>query len=263
MSTPQPPQRPPRPDEVLAFHNGDTLENIPVIRGDDPPQRFPWKAAMAGGAVAVVIGACAALLVRQPTGNARVADVEAHPQATRTADGAGRAKAADGSPLPTPLPAASTAPSCLHVTYKLPSGPAGCEPKTAVCTPGAPWHVVDIEGLCGGPTPLQAIHVISEPATGGDPGSLYCLAWTGSEDGSGKYATLLMNAPGFQCGANLVGADGQAIQAGGTSVFYSSVPDCAESYPDTRMTYPAVLDFPSDGGERPPTYVCVVTHAGA
>ncbi|MGW7525737.1 hypothetical protein [Streptomyces sp. NPDC054783] len=123
--------------------------------------------------------------------------------------------------------------------------------------------MADIEALCGGPAPLQAIHVISEPPTGGDPGSSYCLAWTGSSDGTGKDATLLMNAPGYQCGADLVGTDGQAIRADGTSVFYGSPPDCAESYPDTRMTYPAVLDFPNDGGAQPPEYVCVVANAGA
>jgi hypothetical protein len=149
------------------------------------------------------------------------------------------------------------------VTYKTPDGTASCEAKTDVCGPGAPWYVTDIQTLCGGPVPLQAIHVISEPATGGDPGSSYCLAWTGSGDGAGKDASLLMDAPGYQCGADLVGADGQAIQADGTSVFQTSPPVCEESYPDTRMTYPAVLDFPNDGGAQPPEYVCVVANAGA
>ncbi|WP_369255178.1 hypothetical protein [Streptomyces sp. R35] len=149
------------------------------------------------------------------------------------------------------------------MTYKTPRGEASCESKTDICSPGAPWYVTDIEALCGGPIPVQAIHVISEPATGGDPGSSYCLAWTGSSNGAGKDATLLMNAPGYQCGADLVGANGQAIQPDGTSVFYGTPPDCAESYPDTRMTYPAILDFPNDGGAQPPQYVCVAANAGA
>jgi hypothetical protein len=29
------------------------------------------------------------------------------------------------------------------------------------------------------------------------------------------------------------------------------------------MTYPAVLDFPNDGGAQPPQYVCVAANAGA
>ncbi|MEU8685588.1 hypothetical protein [Streptomyces sp. NPDC048611] len=149
------------------------------------------------------------------------------------------------------------------MTYKTPGGPAGCKPKEGICVAGAPWHVADIEGLCGGPAPLQAIHIISQPATGGDPGASYCLAWTGSSDGVGKDATLLMNAAGYQCGAYLVGSDGQEIHPDGTSVFSDTPQSCAESYPGTRMTYPGVLDFPNDGGAQPPSYVCVTENTGA
>jgi len=272
LTTPQSPQRPPRPDEVLAFHNGDTLENIPVIRAD-PPQRFPWKATTAGGTVAIVVGVCAALLLRHPAGDGHSADAAApHVRATHSAAGTPDGKAAASSSptaaspsvVTTPPPSSAGKPAaCVHVTYKLPGGPASCEAKEDVCSPGAPWYVTDIQTLCGGPAPLQAIHVISEPATGGDPGSFYCLAWTGSSDGAGRDASLLMNAPGYQCGADLVGADGSAIQADGSSVFQASPPVCADSYPDTRMTYPAVLDFPNDGGAQPPAYVCVVADVGA
>ncbi|WP_406199609.1 hypothetical protein OG331_23900 [Streptomyces sp. NBC_01017] len=121
----------------------------------------------------------------------------------------------------------------------------------------------DIDGLRGGPVPLQAIHVISQPATGGDPGAAYCLAWTGSSDGAGKDATLLMNAAGYQCGAYLVGSDGQVTQADGTSVFSDSPLSCEGSYPGTRMTYPGVLDFPNEDDAQPPMYVCVAENAGA
>ncbi|WP_406127177.1 hypothetical protein [Streptomyces sp. NBC_00989] len=130
---------------MLAFRNGDTLENIPVIRAD-PPRRFPWKATTAGGTVAIVVGVRTALLLRHP---------------------------------------------------------------------------------------------------------------------AGRDASLLMNAPGYQCGADLVGAHGLAIQADGSSVFQASPPVCADSYPDTRMTYPAVLDFPHDGGAQPPAYVCVPANVGS
>lgn len=116
---------------------------------------------------------------------------------------------------------------------------------------------------CGGPVPIQAIHVISQPATGGDPGATYCLAWTGTSDGAGKDAILLMNAAGYQCGAYLVGSDAQVIQADGTSVFSDAPQYCEGSYPGTRMAYPAVLDFPNEGGVQPPMYVCVAENAGA
>ncbi|WP_454329577.1 hypothetical protein [Streptomyces glaucescens] len=273
MSTPPPPKRPPRPDEVLAFHNGDTLENIPVIRdGPAPrPPRFPWKAMVAAGAVAAVVGAGVAVVLHQQTGPGRAADAKALPEATRNAAGAqpGSSGASPASPEPNssssaaPSRSAGASPSCIPVTYKTPDGPADCKAKADVCVAGAPWHVDDIEGLCGGPAPLQAIHVISQPATGGDPGATYCLAWTGSSDGAGKDAALLMNAAGYQCGAYLVGSDGQAIQADGTSVFSDSPRYCEGSYPGTRMTYPGVLDFPNEGGVQPPTYVCVAENTGA
>lgn len=271
MSTP-PPQRPPRPDEVLAFHNGDTLESIPVIRDAavSRPPRFPWKATMAGGTVAVVVGVCLALVLHQQTDSGHTSDGKALSNATHSATGAGHGNS--GTPTPSeptsssnarPSRSADASPSCIPVTYKTSDGPTSCEPKADVCVAGAPWHVEDIEGLCGGPVPLQAIHVISQPATGGDPGATYCLAWTGSSDGAGKDATLLMNAAGYQCGADLVGSDGQAIQADGTSVFSDSPLSCAGSYPGTRMTYPGVLDFPNEDGAQPPMYVCVAENTGA
>jgi hypothetical protein len=52
---------------VLAFHNGDTLENIPVIHDEAAPRppQFPWRATMTGGAVAAVVGVCLALVLHQ------------------------------------------------------------------------------------------------------------------------------------------------------------------------------------------------------
>jgi hypothetical protein len=273
VSTPSAPQRPPRPDEVLAFHNGDTLENIPVIHDEAAPRppQFPWRATMTGGAVAAVVGVCLALVLHQQTGSGHAPDGKALPQATRSAAGAGHGNTGTSptTPEPTsstsaaPSRSASESPSCIPVTYKTPEGPADCKPKADVCVAGAPWHVEDIEGLCAGPAPLQAIHVISQPVTGGDPGATYCLAWTGSSDGAGRDATLLMNAAGYQCGAHLVGSDGQVIQADGTSVFSDSPQYCEGSYPGTRMTYPGVLDFPNEGGAQPPVYVCVAENSGA
>ncbi|WP_143661900.1 hypothetical protein [Streptomyces glaucescens] len=262
---------------MLAFHNGDTLENIPVIpvirdEAASRPTQFPWKATLAGGAVAAVVGVCLALVLNQQTRSGHAPDGKTLPQAARSAAATGHENTAT---LPTtreptstsssapPSRSAGASPSCIPVTYKTPEGPADCRPKAEVCVAGAPWHVDGIEGLCGGPVPLQAIHIISQPATGGDPGATYCLAWMGSSDGAGKDATLLVNAAGYQCGAYLVGSDGQVIQADGTSVFSDSPQYCEGSYPGTRMTYPGVLDFPNEGGVQPPMYVCVAENAGA
>ncbi|WP_026057641.1 hypothetical protein [Streptomyces sp. SS] len=50
----------------------------------------------------------------------------------------------------------------------------------------------------------RTVHLVSQPATGGDPGVSYCIAWTGSTDSTGRNGALLMNAPGYQCGADLL-----------------------------------------------------------
>lgn len=155
--------------------------------------------------------------------------------------------------------------TCLPVTYKSPEGTADCQPKAAICAVGAPWYVADIDTVCGGRPPTWVVHVISEPATGGDPGMHYCIAWTGSSDSSGRDGVLLMNAPGYQCGASLLGAvDAQAVHMNGeSSVFYEAPQDCTPLYPGTRLTYPAVLDYSSLGDSRPPAYICLTEHTGA
>ncbi|MET7761586.1 hypothetical protein ABZS71_05925 [Streptomyces sp. NPDC005393] len=123
----------------------------------------------------------------------------------------------------------------------------------------------DINTLCGGPSSTQMVHLVSEPSTGGDPGVSYCIAWTGSSDGTGRNGALLMNAPGYQCGADLLGAvDAQAVHPDGNSgVFYDAPQECAPLYPGSRLTYPAKLDYSSLGDEQPPTYVCLTEHVGA
>ncbi|MEV6651737.1 serine/threonine-protein kinase [Streptomyces sp. NPDC051219] len=163
------------------------------------------------------------------------------------------------------LPNSGTSATCLPVTYKLPQGDPSCEPKAAICAPGAPWYVSDINSLCGGPVSMQKVHLVSQPETGGDAGVFYCIAWTGSSDGTGRNGALLMNAPGYQCGADLLGAgDAKAVHVDGSSSVFSDTPQqCAPLYPGTRLTYPAILDYSSLDDELPPMYVCLTEHVGA
>ncbi|MFH8620874.1 serine/threonine protein kinase [Streptomyces vietnamensis] len=163
------------------------------------------------------------------------------------------------------LPGSGASATCLPVTYKLPDGTPSCESKAAICTAGSPWYVSDINTLCGGLPSMQAVHLVSQPATGGDAGVSYCIAWTGSSDGSGRNGALLMNAPGYQCGADLLGAvDAQAVHLDGSSgVFYAEPQECAPLYPGTRLTYPAILDYSSLDNDVPPQYVCLTEHVGA
>ncbi|MFJ4800165.1 hypothetical protein [Streptomyces murinus] len=107
------------------------------------------------------------------------------------------------------------------------------------------------------------MHLISQPEVGGDPGSTYCIAFTGSSTDTGVDGVLLMNAPNYQCGATIVLPDGQARDDQGSSVFSNSPLSCTPSMPDTRMTYPAVLDFSAVAPDAPPEFVCLVANVGA
>ncbi|MEU9141301.1 hypothetical protein AB0D33_36065 [Streptomyces sp. NPDC048404] len=90
----------------------------------------------------------------------------------------------------------------------MPTGEAACESKKDICAVGAPYYIKDINRLCGGSPALQRENVISEPSTGGDPGVFYCVAWIGSASDISRDAVLLMNAPGYQCGADLAAPSG-------------------------------------------------------
>ncbi|MEV6534928.1 serine/threonine-protein kinase [Streptomyces sp. NPDC051639] len=175
-----------------------------------------------------------------------------------------RAGGAPGAGQEEKTPAATVSGTCLPVTYKLPDGQAGCESKKDICTAGSASYVKDIDSLCGGPPVQQTINIISEPSTGGDPGATYCLGWNGSGSGPSRDAVLLMNAPGYRCGADLVDPAGtKAVPGGYTLVFYDTEQDCTPIYPGTRLTYPAVLDYSSLGDQEPRQYVCLTEHVGA
>ncbi|MGW1963597.1 hypothetical protein ACWCPD_25605 [Streptomyces sp. NPDC001935] len=171
---------------------------------------------------------------------------------------AGASEARPGTKTP-----ASGSAACLQVTYKAPTGSALCKSKKDICAVGAGYYIKDINRLCGGPPTLQRINVISEPSTGGDPGVFYCVAWTGSASDTTRDAVLLMNAPGYQCGADLGSPSGTRDAQGQAIVFYDTEQDCTPHYPGTRQTYPSVLDYSSLGDREAPTYVCLSEHLGA
>jgi hypothetical protein len=169
------PQRPPRPDEdedLVRFHNGDTLDNIPVVRlPPDPaqeaaPRRAPaWQ--LAAGAVAVaavsalaVVGAMQ--LVRGDGGTPQAAAAPERSSGAASSSSRG--------------PSRSVAPSESESVWEAPavtSAPAG-----------------------GG---LERVRVVQTPETGGDPGMTYCLVYTGSSSGNVRDAILLMNRPAAEC----------------------------------------------------------------
>jgi hypothetical protein len=154
--------------------------------------------------------------------------------------------------------------TCLPVTYKSAEGPASCETRKDICAAGAPYYLKGINALCGGAPALQRVNIISEPPYGGDPGVSYCVAWTGSSDGTARNAALLMDAPRYQCGAELGESAGAVTEPGNYAIVFHDTPqDCAPQWPGTRLTYPAVLDYSSLGDQEPRQYVCLTEHTGA
>ncbi|MGW7074655.1 hypothetical protein [Streptomyces sp. NPDC054866] len=202
------PRRPPRPDEELLarFHNGDTLDSIPIVRPTVPPggPRYVRLLLLALGVAAV--GALAGV------GLVSLAD---------GGEPSGRDEAA----------AVPTRTSQPPDTYHAPSDPA---PSTT-------------------PTRLEHVRVIETPLTGGDPGSVYCLVYTGSSSGMAREAILLMGAPAYQC-SELLPFD----PSGATSAFSVEVPDCVAPARPAMLTYAE-----SEGWEEGVEYTCLTEHHGA
>ncbi len=162
------PQRPLRPDEEEAlarFHNGDTLDNIPVVRLPARRARWwPWAAVVVGvGVLGGLVGAGVALF----QGRGSEVEVQAGPGGSASPSQSFGEDRGSSSPSPSSSAVASEAPPSVLA-----------EPSS------------------GG---LEQVRVIQTPPTGGDPGASYCLVYTGSASGPEREAILLMNAPGYQC----------------------------------------------------------------
>jgi hypothetical protein len=162
---PELPQRPPRPDEedLVRFHNGDTLDNIPVVRvTQGKPPRPPW---LHWAAVVVGVGLLGGLA---GAGVARLGSDEDPPvSAQAPTPSASPSVPAEAAPLVSSTPSTSQAPA-----------------------PGLETTVQ---------SSLEQVRIIQTPPTGGDPSSSYCLVYTGSSSGPEREAILLMNAPAVQC----------------------------------------------------------------
>ncbi|MFD3436871.1 hypothetical protein ACFWU3_05115 [Streptomyces sp. NPDC058685] len=108
------------------------------------------------------------------------------------------------------------------------------------------------------------MRLLAEPTTGGDPSSSFCIAWTGSRSGITRDGVLLMNAAGYECGADIVPPEnGLAFDPNGAELFANTPQDCAPTYPGTRQTYPAVLDYSRLSPGSPAMFVCLTEHVGA
>ncbi|MFJ8728693.1 serine/threonine-protein kinase [Streptomyces bauhiniae] len=233
-------------------------EGLPTVE-DDPA----WAVArrkVARRRTWLVVAAAVTGFVVAAAGTYLIAEQGRNGQRGTTASPSKAVGTPKGREAKAPAPSAT----CVPVTYKTPDGQAGCESKKAICAAGSPFYVKDINRLCGGPPALQTVNLISQPSTGGDPSSLYCVAWTGSASANTRDAVLLMNAPGYQCGADLVSPSGsQGGEGDYTVVFYDTERNCTPLYPGTRLTYPAVLDYSGLDDQQPRQYACLTEHVGA
>ncbi|MDT0377268.1 hypothetical protein RM572_00565 [Streptomyces sp. DSM 42041] len=230
----------PDPDrEKERFHNGDTLPGgIPAIRlptvpthaRPAPPETTTrpgvrrgalFLAAAAGAVVAGVIAAAVTNAGDAPTPAAGQQPAEASASASSSAE---PATTLEPTEEPTPHPPSPTA-------------PASTEPPAALA-----------------PAEPVVVNLVSSPSTGGDIGSTYCIAWTGSSSSIGRDAVLLLEAPGYQCSAFLVTAtDGQVTGPYGV-MSEQEITDC-----QAPGTYPAILHNAWDTT----FYTCLLDHTGA
>lgn len=182
------PERPPRPDEedLVRFHNGDTLDNIPIVcpPASTPQQRRSWLGLGALAVLVAVIGALAGVGAVQLAG--------------------GREPRTDARPPASPSVAASTVAS------------TSASPSSAAT--GSPTASESVEAASQ--PQFEQVRIIQAPATGGDPSTSYCLVYTGSDSGGVKEAILLANAAAYQC-ADLLPYDPE-----GAGTFSTEAPSC-------------------------------------
>ncbi|RSR98047.1 hypothetical protein EF913_28365 [Streptomyces sp. WAC04189] len=223
------PQRPLRPDEeeeLARFHNGDTLGSIPVVRPAPPPPPQPVREA--GRRPRTPVIAAVALAAAVVGGLAGVGVL-----ALTDDDGQGQRPEA-AAPATTPSVAEHSTPA-----------PDVGEPSQAP-VPETSDPVVEQQSAA-----LEQVRIIQTPATGGDPGSTFCLVYTGSSSGPERDAILLMNAPAYQC-SELLPYDGV------NSAFTTEAPLCEAG------SRAAVVSFAEAGGwESELMYTCLTSAVGA
>lgn len=214
-------------DDKIRFHNGDTLDSIPVIR--DVPQRrsIPWRTVAGVVGTAVLVGTIVGISVGMGERN--------RPQA-----------ATPDAPLPV-----TTAP----VAAPSPVVPTATMTETVTATPTDPQPQPPVQQAPYVPdytdAAMEEVVIVNTPDTGGDPSTNYCLAYL--EQG----ATLLANAPGYMCHDFLFSTHPSLEQ----SVFEEVPPaECGDT-PGGRLAILVFDPVSSWGGD--PLYTCLLMNDGA
>lgn len=234
--------RPPRPDEddLARFHNGDTLDNIPIVPSDATaqpirPHRSWAKAGVltlaAGVGVAAVGGLVGAGVARFVAGPERPA-AAATPSA-RVSTHTAAPLPASSSPKRTPAPSSAGA-----VPPSVPPQPSPPPPSPVPTPTYSPSPEITTQ------SGLEQVQVIQAPPTGGDPEVSYCLVYTGTWSGDTRDAILLANAPAYQCTDLIDYVD-------------TAAPDCIAP---SRAAVVAFAEGPGWAGDV--VFACLTRHTG-
>lgn len=218
--------QPPHPDEddLARFHNGDTLDNIPVVRlpaqaTSSKRRRHLLHAPVALVPVMAIVGTLAGI------GVAALMDGPTEPPA-----------AAAGAPHRTT--AAVTAPTATASTQS-----ASATPWVEPSAPSAPMNA----------TGLERILVTAAPPTGGDPSTTYCLTYPDAAGGERREARLLSNVLPSQCMDILVDSRAQV-----TNVWAPNPITCEGSARPAEVTFTPETE--RGGGEE--LFTCLVRRIG-
>jgi hypothetical protein len=220
-------------DEEIRFHNGDTLDSIPVVRPTVPlppglrrlppdPEVFPSQPAprvsplvatiIAGAAV---IGALSGMVVAW----------------------APQDDAATAQPVPSASPSVT-----VHVQPE-PTPPA---PTATVTVRAEPTYTEEPDAA------WESVWITVAPATGGDPTTDYCLAYDYDSVASVIPATLLANAPAWQCDDYLFSTHPSDMEG----VWEETPPDCTAT-PGGR-TVQVAFDPMTEWGGGTVLYSCLI-----
>lgn len=220
-------------EDMIRFHNGDTLGSIPVVRADEPRRRIPWRTITLTVGCAAFVGAVVGLSFGM---GSRSQPVQAETPASSPAVTAD-AKAVSSPPVPV-----------VTVTAQ----------ETVTVAPSEPDY--DLNGAGAGPEmhgmEWEQIYLEREPATGGDPGVDYCLSYAGEFSGGMPSAVLLANAPAYQCSDFLFSTH----PSDGSGVFEEMPPDCSAT-PGARTA--ELWPGPDSAVIGQVMYTCLLMNDGA
>ncbi|MFE7173738.1 hypothetical protein [Streptomyces sp. NPDC057616] len=112
-------------DDLLRFHNGDTLHNIPVVR-DEKPRAFPWRAVGTVAGMAALVGGVIGL-------SFGLGDSHHSSQTVAAATDTPAPATTTPSPSPSVVTATATvqAPTQTQTVYAAPAGGTDADSSTA------------------------------------------------------------------------------------------------------------------------------------